>query len=116
MGYFQKKPVVVSAAQYVGIPAGDVGKAVAFDDWLCEHQNSDNPCRYVGHSLIIPGEHPAKANPTDWVVSEPLIGLFVLTDDVFRATYEPAQEPDFEDMAPDTRSVSRQAQDLLRGR
>lgn len=114
MTHFRKKPVIVSAKQYVGIPVGDVSKAVEFDDWLCEHQNPDNPCRYVGHTLIIPGERPAKANPTDWIVSEPFVGLFVVTDDVFRATYEIAEEPDFEDMEPDGRSVADQAKDLLK--
>lgn len=107
MSKFRKKPVVIEAEQYPGIPAispeqlasgnfdGLSTKAdelIDFEEWLEPHaRRADRwPCRYKGRSLIIPtleGDH--EAQPGDWIIVGVQGEIYPCKPDIFAATYEP---------------------------
>jgi hypothetical protein len=108
MSKFRKKPVVVEAEQFPGIPIvtpeqlatgrfDGIGertdRLIAFEDWLEPHARHAGrwPCKYKGRSLIIPtleGDH--EAQPGDWIIVGVAGEIYPCKPDIFAATYEPA--------------------------
>lgn len=106
MAQYRKKPVVIEAMQYPGIPAltaeqlasgnfeglGEkTDDLIVFEEWLEPHaRNADRwPCRYKGRSLIIPtleGDH--EAQPGDYIIVGVQGEIYPCKPDIFAATYE----------------------------
>jgi len=91
MPKFRKKPVVIEAEQFnyaidkqakYAARTGD--NFMDYPVWLDER----------GPYLVIPtleGEH--RADPTDWIITGIKGERYPCKDDIFKATYEPVNEP-----------------------
>lgn len=95
MAKFRKKPVVIEAMQFpglpsVGYPRDEIEAMERFDDWL-ESNQGDLKCKYRGNSVIIPTlEGEMTASPLDWIIRGVQGELYPCKPDIFEATYEPA--------------------------
>lgn len=109
MAIFQQKPILIEAMQYLGLSAGQIDKAVEFDDWLCRVQPAGKPCKYIGHKLVIPmPDGPVDAHVGDWIVARDGRLLRYSQED-FEDVYEAFEDPDFADLPSDNRTVAEQA-------
>lgn len=97
MAKFRKKPVVIEAIQFKGIPnpLGENGPAEMdylgkFDDWVLKRRGS-TPCKYRGGSFYIQTlEGEMEASPGDWIIQGVSGELYPCKPDIFEKTYEPA--------------------------
>lgn len=95
MGKFRKKPVVVEAMQWHGMPnpigenaAEKVAELEAFDSWIAANQGASK-CRYRGSHIVIPTlEGDMEAAPGDWIIRGVKGELYPCKPDIFAATYE----------------------------
>lgn len=83
MPKFRKKPVEVEAHQYLG-------------EWV-RGMCCDSACMYVvgntePHVHTIHGGQLVQVEVGDWILPEPKAGFaYPVKDEIFRATYEPAE-------------------------
>ena len=100
MGKFRKKPVVIEAIQWEGLPdlnemlgplaKSETSRMERFDAWMVANQG-ERKCRYVGNTIVIPtleGDMTAQAG--DWIIKGVQGGLYPCKLDIFSATYEAA--------------------------
>lgn len=99
MSKFRKKPVVIEAMLWPGMPnptGPDAKRELAyldrFDAWMAANQG-DRKCRYRGAHVVIPTlEGEMEASPGDWIIRGVQGELYPCKPDIFAATYEPADE------------------------
>lgn len=98
MAQFRKKPVVIEAIKWEGLPdlnemlgsekASEIGRMEAFDDWLVANQG-DRKCTYHGDTILIPTlEGIMIASRGDWIIRGVKGELYPIKDEIFRETYE----------------------------
>lgn len=98
MKKFKKKPVVIEAMQFKGIPnplgptgAEDMNYLGMFDDWIAKSRGS-TPCKYRGGSFYIQTlEGEMEASAGDWIIRGVKGELYPCKEDIFAATYEPVE-------------------------
>lgn len=84
MPKFRKKPVVIEAIQNV------VGRAEMITSWMKEH-NAPEPT-WDGASFHIKTlEGVMKADRGDWIIKGVKNEFYPCKDEIFKATYEPAE-------------------------
>lgn len=99
MPQFRKKPVVIEAMRWPGLPditgpdrRNELNYMDVFDDWMVANQG-DRKCKYRGNKVIIPTlEGDMEAAPGDWIIRGVQGELYPCKPDIFAATYE-AVEP-----------------------
>jgi len=84
---FRKKPVIISAVQYDGTPAGY--------ERVCQFAPGVNfpPCSAVASGIYVPtleGDHIA--SPGDWIIRGVKGELYPCKPDIFAMTYDPVNE------------------------
>ncbi len=84
---FRKKPVIISAVQYDGTPAGY--------ERVCQFAPgvSFPPCAAVAFGIYVPtleGDHIA--SPGDWIIRGVKGELYPCKPDIFAMTYDPVNE------------------------
>jgi hypothetical protein len=95
MSKFRKKPVVIEAMRFPGLPGfgferDEIEAMERFDAWLSANQG-ERCCRYVGNTVVIPTlEGEMRADPGDWIIRGVKGELYPCKPDIFAATYEPA--------------------------
>lgn len=100
MAQFRKKPVVIEAVKWEGLPdlnemlgperKSEIGRMEAFDKWLVANQG-DRKCTYHGDTVLIPTlEGIMIASPGDWIIRGVKGELYPCKPDIFAATYDPA--------------------------
>lgn len=92
MARYRKKPVVIEAMRYPGLPSvpasARLDACMQFDDWMLAHQGT-NKCKYRGDSVVIETlEGEMTALPGDWIIKGVKGELYPCKPDVFEATYE----------------------------
>lgn len=98
MARFRKKPVVIEAIQWEGLPdltemlgpsaKAETARMERFDDWMVANQG-DRKCRYVGDTIVIPTlEGDMVASKGDWIIKGVHGELYPCKPDIFAATYE----------------------------
>lgn len=97
MAKFRKKPVVIEAMLWPGVPVvtdpdfkSQLTYLEKFDDWMVQNQG-DRKCRYRGNSIVIPTlEGEMEASSGDWIIRGVQGELYPCKPDIFEKTYEPA--------------------------
>lgn len=94
---FRKKPVVIEAMQWKGVP-NPIGPDAEsgmdyfekFDQWVDKNQG-DMKLTYSGSSIFVPTlEGVMTASPGDWIIKGVKGEMYPCKPDIFDATYEPA--------------------------
>jgi hypothetical protein len=84
MAKYRKKPVVIEATQW--FKHGDHAEVRELPAALCEDHN-------VGYGWVATLEGGHIVTPGDWIITGVKGEFYPCKDDIFKMTYEPADEP-----------------------